>query len=136
LGTDKNCSGTPTGKQTLGERLQPSCIRGCNPPHGKELHAIHFHFCKLLFLQIDVPGVREDRQSCMQKGFHRLSSKERSFSKQPMYLGTSFQPAQAHSLFHFGLQIMKITVSIPSSSSALSLTFIALQDGVLIMHMV
>lgn len=54
---------------------------------------------------------------------------------QPIYLGVMFQPAQAHSLFHFGQQIVKTTVSIPSSSSALSLTFTVQQEGVLIIHM-
>lgn len=107
-------------------RLQPSTCRGITQQPFSLLQAA---------LPADVPGAGEDRHSYAQKDFHWLSSKERSGSKQPIYLGVMFQPAQAHSLFHFGQQIVKTTVSIPSSSSALSLTFTVQQEGVLIIHM-
>lgn len=130
MGMDKNCSDAATDRRTLGKCLQSSHITGCNPPHGKELHSSHFHFCKRLFLQMYLVLGRTDIH------MHRkASSKERLFNEQPTYLGTRFQATQAHSLYHFGLQIIKTTVSIPSSSSALSLIFTVLQDGVLIIHM-
>lgn len=107
-------------------RLQPSTWRGITQQSFSLLQAA---------LPADVPGAGEDRHPYARKDFHRLSSKERSCSKQPIYLGAMLQPAQAHSLFRFGQQIVKTTVSIPSSSSALSLTFTVQQEGVLIIHM-